>query len=68
MLAGFPFIQYYGRQQCHPRLDQTASDRCPTRRETERCCFARLDAFFCELKSYETQRDKISIILCFILF
>ena len=66
MLAGFPCLQCYGRQQYHTRLDQTASDRWPTRRETEGRCFARSDAFSCEIHSasyemkenYETQIDK----------
>jgi hypothetical protein len=51
-------------------FDQTASDRWPTRTETEGRCFARSDAFSgeihsasCKLKEYyETRRDKRYII------
>ena len=71
MVAGFPWIQCYGRQQCHTRLDQTASDRCLHIRETEGHCFARLDAFSGEIHSasqlkeiYEKQRQNINY-LCF---
>lgn len=51
MLVGFTCIQCYGRQQCHTRLDQTVSDRWPTRRGTEGRCFARSDAFSAEIHS-----------------
>jgi hypothetical protein len=27
MLAGLPWVQCYGRQQCHTLFDRTASDR-----------------------------------------
>ena len=71
MLVGFRCIQCYGRQQCHTVFDQTASDRWPTHTETEGCCFTHSDAFSgeiqsasCEMKeNYETQRDKIYIII-----
>ena len=67
MFAGFPCFQCYGQQQCHTRLDQTASDRWPTRPETEGRCFARSGVFSCELQSAswelkgndDTERRKI---------
>ena len=66
MLAGYPFIQFYGWQQCHTLFDQTASDRWFTHTETEMRSFARSDSFsskmhsaFCEFKeNYETQGDE----------
>jgi predicted nucleic acid-binding Zn ribbon protein len=71
MLAGFPYIQCYGRQQCHSLSDQTDSDRYATHPETEGHCFVCSDALSgeihsasCELKDiYETQRDERYIIL-----
>lgn len=75
MLAVIPCLQCYGWQQCQPHLYQTASDRdrWPTCTETEGSCFARSDAFSCEIHSascklkenYEIQIDKRYIILCF---
>lgn len=71
MVIGFPCLQCYGWQQCHTCLDHTASDKWPTRRETEGCCFAHSDAFSCEIHSascelkenYEnTDRGKINYV------
>jgi hypothetical protein len=35
MIAGFPSIQRYGRQQRHTLYDQTASNKWPTHTEAE---------------------------------
>jgi hypothetical protein len=73
LLVGFACVQCYGRQQCRTRLDQTVSDRWPTRRETEGALFRLLGGFLlwdqfakeAECKENdETQRDERSIIVC----
>jgi hypothetical protein len=62
MLTCFPCLPCYRRQQCHTRLDHTASDRWLTRRETEGCfLLCEIYSASCQLKENdETQRDERS--------